>query len=530
MKQQPAFSTPIKRQTLWIPAVITSLATGFVLWLYWTSAAPGLTWAHAGADGGDLIAAALVNGVPHPTGYPLYTLLLRAWLGLGETINANLEPAYWGNRLSALCVALAVAFTIQSAAALLHKQPLRWLWAALAGIAFALTPLAWSQALITEVYALHALLTAAFGWALLRRSANLLDAAESKTFSPLTAIGVGLLMGLGASHHFTSILLWPALFYWQITSLPRQAWLRTLLLMVVTAFWVAALFYAGMVWRVAAADSTPAVAWGYPRGWSGLWWLVSGEAYRSYVFGMSPVEYVGRLAALARLLVEQFTPLGLALVIGGFAVWDRQRSVLRNGALLWILPVSLYAAGYSTIDSYVYLLPVAWVMALMLAQGLASGSAWLAERLRAAPIMVAALAVVGLIFLAVWRLPEMDLRHDREAQEFLENAITTLEANSLVLTNADAPTFALWYGQWGSGVLAREVPDLIIVNYALYQFGWYRDLMHDLYADIPMMGSSLADLINENRSQRAIYLTEPLPALPSDELTPRGAFWRLNPP
>ena len=41
------------------------------------TAAPGLTWAHFGADGGDLLAAAAVHGIPHPPGYPLYLLLLR---------------------------------------------------------------------------------------------------------------------------------------------------------------------------------------------------------------------------------------------------------------------------------------------------------------------------------------------------------------------------------------------------------------------------------------------------------------------
>ena len=49
--------------------------------LYAASLAPGLTWAHQGADGGELLAAAAANGVPHPPGYPLYIMLLQLWLG-----------------------------------------------------------------------------------------------------------------------------------------------------------------------------------------------------------------------------------------------------------------------------------------------------------------------------------------------------------------------------------------------------------------------------------------------------------------
>jgi hypothetical protein len=229
-------------------------------------------------------------------------------------------------------------------------------------------------------------------------------------------------------------------------------------------------------------------------------------------------------------MVEQFTPVGLALVIGGFALWDRRRPFLRNGALLWILPVSLYAAGYNTVDSYVYLLPVAWLATLMLAEGLAGSSEWLANRVKPAAWIVATLAVVGIIVLIPWRMGQLDLHDDSDARDFLDAAVTTLEPGSLVISSADAQTFALWYGQWGSGTLAQAVPNLVLVNHALYQFDWYRQLVHDLYPEIPSMGTTIAALIAANRSLRPIYITEPLPELPPDTVTPEGIFWRVNAP
>ena len=70
--------------------------------LYGLTLAPGLTWAHGGVDGGDLLAAALTAGVPHPTGYPTYQIALRA------TIAAfGGDPARAGAWLSAICAALA---------------------------------------------------------------------------------------------------------------------------------------------------------------------------------------------------------------------------------------------------------------------------------------------------------------------------------------------------------------------------------------------------------------------------------------
>jgi hypothetical protein len=276
-----------------------------------------------------------------------------------------------------------------------------------------------------------------------------------------------------------------------------------------------------------------------------LWWLVSGEAYRNYVFGMTLQDYAGRLASLASVLVEQFTPLGLAFAIGGFAVWDRHFPHLRTGAILWSVPVSLYAAGYSTVDSYIYLLPVVWLMSLLLGQGLASGSAWLVQRFSASatwllPAM-AVLCVVAIAAATLWRFPTIDLRNDRAAQEFLDSAIATLEPGSLVISSADSPTFALWYGQWGSGELAESVPGLIFVNHGLYQFGWYRNLMQDHYQayylrqdqarnPLPPLEVSFERFIYANRQLRPVYFAEQLPVVPAAELTPVGIFWRLDPP
>lgn len=518
--------------TLWRRLATIGLPTGFALFLYWTGAAPGLTWAHHGADGGDFLAAAATNGVPHPSGYPLYMLLLRAWLQLGNLINPQLEIAYWGNRLSALCAAGAVGFTVAATVLLLPQSRLRWLWAILAGLVFSITPIVWSQALITEVYALHALLVAAMGWLVL---------TSKQEESVVRNVMMGALMGLGAAHHLTSILLWPALLYWRVHALPLRKWPVVVLQIVGFALLLVLGFYASLMWRIASAETPPPVAWGYPRDLSGLWWLVSGEAYRNYVFGMTLQGYVGRLASLASLLVEQFTPLGLAFAIGGFAVWDRHFPHLRAGAILWAVPVSLYAAGYSTVDSYVYLLPVVWLMSLLLGQALASGSAWLVQRLPAfstwLPPAFAGLCIVAIAAATLWRFPTFDLRNDRAAQEFLDAAMTTLEPGSLVVSSADAPTFALWYGQWGSGELAERVPDLILVNHALYQFGWYRNLMHDHYQayypgenQLPPFDASFEKFLSANRLVRPVYFAEQLPVVPAAELTPVGIFWRLDPP
>ena len=91
------------RQRFWLAPVIVFVVA---LAVYLRTAPPGLTWAHDSADGGDLIAAALVRGVPHPSGYPTFILLARLFTRLPW-----LTPAWQVTLISMLSGAAAAALT-----------------------------------------------------------------------------------------------------------------------------------------------------------------------------------------------------------------------------------------------------------------------------------------------------------------------------------------------------------------------------------------------------------------------------------
>ena len=139
--------------------LLSGLFTGLVSFgVYAWTAAPNVTL----LDSGEFVLAAQHFGVPHPTGYPLWTLL--AWifqlLPLGNA-------AWEINLFSGVCAGLAVAVTTA-----LLSSSLRWLmgealerWRGLTailsvtcGLLFAFSFSMWSQATIAEVYALHALM------------------------------------------------------------------------------------------------------------------------------------------------------------------------------------------------------------------------------------------------------------------------------------------------------------------------------------------------------------------------------------
>jgi hypothetical protein len=471
-----------------------------------------LTWAHYGADGGDLLAAAVTNGVTHPTGYPLYTLLLQGWLALGRLFYPGAEPARLGNLFSALCAAFCAGWTVLAAAAFIGDRPWRWWIALVAALLWIASPLLWSQALITEVYALHMLLAVALGWALLARG-------QARGWLALVA-------ALGVANHLTFVLLLPAAAYWVWTQPSMGSSLRRRLALLCGGGALAALLYARIP-LVASAQVPAPVNWGYADNLSGLWWLVSGAAYRQYVFGVPSGEILARVAAWASTISTQFTPLGLAAALLGLAHLDRTQPALRNLGLLWLLPVSVYAVAYSTTDSVVYLLPAVWMCTLWIAAGLCVVIEWLEARGTMWSAALLAMVVIGAFVLVVWRAPELSLRGEGTARQFLAEATAVLEPGSIVVSSADAETFALWYGAWASGTLLRQAPGAVLVNYALYQFSWYHRLLGKAYPDVPGIAESFEALIAANRASRPIYLTEPLPYFAAAELQPAGPLWKV---
>ncbi|MEX1118196.1 MAG: DUF2723 domain-containing protein [Terrimicrobiaceae bacterium] len=154
------------KQELLAGAISGLISFGVYAW----SAAPNVTL----LDSGEFIVAAQHFGVPHPTGYPLWTLLswLFQLLPLGNA-------AWEINLFSGVCGAMSVAMAAGILTNLLLwflggelKGLLRFL-PPIVGIAFALmlafSVSMWSQAVIAEVYALHALLVAVYlallyGW------------------------------------------------------------------------------------------------------------------------------------------------------------------------------------------------------------------------------------------------------------------------------------------------------------------------------------------------------------------------------
>ena len=249
--------------------------------LYLQTMAPGLTWTNLGSDGGDLITAAAVGGVAHPTGYPVYLLLARLFqvLPIGSL-------AYRTNIMSAVFAVCAAVLVYGVVAKVLLDKGVKqyWLASVITGYSFGLTPLVWSQAVITEVYTLHAFFIAL-----------ILFLATFSNNSGIDRLR-GVALGLAIGNHITSILLLP-LALWvesleknspKLTSDMPQVWIKSVRW---TALW------RQTVWMLAGisvyiilpmrARLHPAINWENPVTLKSFWQLVSGQIYQVHYLHIS---------------------------------------------------------------------------------------------------------------------------------------------------------------------------------------------------------------------------------------------------
>lgn len=437
------------------------LATS-LMGLYFTTLAPGLTWANSGADGGDLIAAAATGGVAHPSGYPVYLLLARLFqlLPIGSL-------AFRTNLLSALAVTTAAVLVLQLVARSLPGGGASW-WTGLASAyAFGLAPLVWSQAVITEVYGLHILFVVVILY--------LASASLPSFFTPLRLdLCLGLAFGLGLGNHLTTALLLPLVFF----ALPEKR--LPALLRRIAALGAGLLVYLSLPLR---ALQSPPVNWGNPVTWTGFRWLVSGEYYQNQFLGVAPVEVWERLRVTMGLLLDQAGLPGLILAVLGMVFFFRRSALHRNS--LWTMVVFLtFSLVYDTLDSFVYLMPVCLGFALWVGTGLAGGISSLPKRFSRLGPYLCLILILFLFFLAASHRPWVDASGDLRAETFGREVLSRAPQDAIIFAKGDKAVFAMWYFHFA----LHERADLVVIATDLLPFDWYQQNLHAAYPRLELPG------------------------------------------
>jgi transmembrane protein TMEM260 (protein O-mannosyltransferase) len=390
-----------------------------------------------------------VGGTPHPTGYPLYLILNRAWV---HAVPVG-ELAWRVNLLSAVLGAATVATLFL----LLRALGVRRGVAAATAATYAVTVTFWSQAVVAEVYTLHLFFLTAVTLCLVRW----LDGGSDRWL----LAGLGL-YALSFGNHLGSVL-----------ALPGVAWLlwqgRARAFRPRNAAWfvlfaaVGAGQYAYLLWMTDVGDyvEQPVHTLGDILG------MVTGGHFRQHMFEFGPGELVrDRLPMFGRLLRSE---LGVLLVPAAYglarAVTGRHRAVAVHLLLLGVLAAT-YALNFDVLDVFVFFLPCYLVLAVFLGMGLDGAVEWVQSRLTASGsaasrrwtwATIAALAAIPLTTGAV-NYPRASLRGEVGDAHRIERAIDAAGTDAVLITDNYADSEYLWYYLLGEDLGAER--DLKLAN------------------------------------------------------------------
>jgi hypothetical protein len=476
--------------------------------LYNLTAAAGLTWQFGGEDGGDLAVALKLNGIPHPTGYPLYLISSKIFLLFTpDSARAlNIASTVWGS-LAAGFFSLSIfkfAPLFKPFSRHSGQNPLPvWVSVAVAilsGLGLAVTPLVWSQAIIAEVYSFNVLITALA----LLILATWLTAPQKQRFRYMGLLA--LVAGVLAGHHRTGIFSVGAIGLFlglrNFSTLFKQFKLKYILL--------PALFLVGMlapyIYNLVRGGVEPASNWSDITDFASFLSHFSGEQYNQLLFSLPLNQTFSRSLDIFAFLGEQLGITGLLTGIPGLILLLFSKA---NRPLFWLIAIgSSLPLGFIVIypaeNAEVYLLPFLLFWGIGGA-GFLIKTSFLFNKLIFALVCLVLLAQI--IFSLIFNYTRFDLSNNREAAEWVERQLARTEPQAILVSRQDATTFALWYGQYSQN-LRRDV---VIVELRLLDKLWYRNNLQRLYPDLqlPQPNCNLSDLLCLARMQNQITTLNP---------------------
>ena len=463
--------------TKYIPPGILAI---FLMTVYLSSIAPGLTWANFGADGGDLITAAATGGIAHPTGYPLYMLLARLFqfIPLGSlAFRTNLMSAFF-TAGAALLIYRLVARSLSCS-----EPDQYWVAGLTSGIAFGLAPMIWSQAVITEVYALHSFLLVLLLYISLHPTSPKFTQQRQDCL-------LGLTFGLAMGNHVSIILLLPVVFFTTILRQPSQTPGEKVAFrmhldgrsLLRRSVWggIGSLVYFTLPLR---ALSHPPVNWGNPVTLRGFQWLVTGKLYEGLVLNLDFLSILERIQTAVALLLTQYGIIGLSVGLIGLIIYFKPNQ-LNYYMLVIAIFSAAFAIGYATADSFLYLIPAFLCFAVWIGMGLGRMMDSLSRRPRCMGGLIGMILIFTLLIHAWGQRTQVNASDDLRAESFGRSVLSLAPTHALVLTKGDEAVFTMWYFQYALG----NRLDLAIVAPDLLQFDWYLQSLQTTYPDLNLPG------------------------------------------
>ncbi|MFH1399805.1 MAG: DUF2723 domain-containing protein, partial [Candidatus Woesearchaeota archaeon] len=368
------------------------------LLIYLVTLAPTVYW----GDSGELITAIHTLSIPHPSGYPTYILLgkLFTLLPFGTVaFKANLFSAVFA-ALTCLLVFLICLHITKSAPASMA-----------AAFIFAFSKTFWGQAVVAEVYTMHAFFLALNIYLLLE---------YTKTHEPKYLYLFTFCFGLSLTHHITSILFAPA---YLILLLKNQQITKHIPLCAVL-FIVSLTPYIYLPIRSAM---NPVIDWNNPENLSNLITHITGKEYHYLLKITEPPisDFFSQFYSEVGILAMLFGIIGIA------ALKKPSRATVAFAGIICI--TSFYGLLYRITDIGNYISPIILAYTFFIAIGLNNVFA----KFKLTSKSILAIALLLILFPLISNYTTNNKSNYLYAYHYGLNVLNVLENNSILIGRGD---------------------------------------------------------------------------------------------
>lgn len=447
-------------------------------------------------DSPELTGTAIVLGVAHPPGYPVWTILAHLF-SLLPVGSLPFRISLFSVVAALVCLAIVYATAYRMSRSVIGS--------ATAATALGLVPAVWAWSVVPEVFSLANALAAGLVFLLL---------AWHLDRHPASFVAAAFIGGLGMAHHQTIALLAPAVLYlmWQHRRAFRGGGLFA---RAALAFGAGLLPY--LMLPIAAARQT-SWNWGDVISPADLAAHVLRIGYGTGAL-VSEAKFQGGATAERVLSFGRSFTVGEAilLAIGLAALYRRDRvwfwfiaiaGAISGPAFIAYTNINLSVAVLQAVLERFFLLAHV-VLAPIAALGVVAAAEALRKGLRAPRSMArlaAAFPAIGIaVGVALVQLPRVDQSENHAARTFAEDILASVRPNAILLVSGDAVISPIAYLRTIEGVR----PDITFVQMPLLRGDWYvRQLKRDYpglvirYQRFDGAPGTLRALVEQNDVQR----------------------------
>jgi hypothetical protein len=273
-----------------------------------------------------------------------------------------------------------------------------------------------------------------------------------------------LCLGIGLGTHMTLLVVVPATILAWLVQVPRRR-VSTIMAGGALAAWLLGVAVYSLLPLWSARMVVP--SWGDQRTIAGWWTHVTSAEYRYLVGRVPAAQQLSRLGFVARDVLTQIGPVGVALAIW-FGIpygWRTQRSFFAFTGCVACLSLG-FAVSYGGTDSDVYLLPWTWAWCIWAGLGMYS-VARLPRIQRWGGMSMLVLSVLASMIL---NGPRLNLHNTWNERDRMMEHLVALPTHAILLTDDDANTFGAWYVQQALDVR----PDVTVIDTRLLTREWYQ--------------------------------------------------------